>query len=61
MRARTAVRSVSGLIIQTENPKFAMRTWLNNLGMIGPEFETARKFLTQNLEGDTAFRFGRAA
>jgi hypothetical protein len=33
-----------------------MRTGLNSLGMIGPEFETARKFLTQNIEGDAAFR-----
>ena len=55
------IKCASAKPIQTENPKFAMRTWLNNLGMIGPEFETARKFLTQNLEGDTAFRFGRAA
>jgi hypothetical protein len=55
------VKSASAKPIQTDNPKFQMRTWLNSLGMIGPEFETARKFLTQNLEGDAAFRFGREA
>lgn len=44
---------------QTENPKFAMRTWLIRLGMVGDEFSTAREFLTKNLVGDTAFRFGR--
>lgn len=44
---------------QTENPKFAMRTWLIRLGMVGDEFSTAREFLTKNLAGDTAFRFGR--
>ena len=55
------VKSASCQPIQTENPRFAMRTWLNSLGMIGEEFETARKFLTQNLEGDAAFRFGREA
>lgn len=46
---------------QTENPKYAMRTWLLRLGFIGQEFETARSFLTRNLTGDTAFRRGRAA
>ena len=46
---------------QHENPKFAMRTWLLRLGFIGDEFATARDFLTRNLSGDTAFRFGRAA
>ena len=45
---------------QTENPKFAMRTWLIRLGMVGEEFSTARSFLTKNLSGDAAFRFGRA-
>lgn len=44
---------------QTENPKFAMRTWLIRLGLVGEEFATARTFLTRNLDGDAAFRFGR--
>ncbi len=46
---------------QSENPKYAMRTWLLRLGFIGEEFETARDFLTRNLDGDTAFRHCRAA
>ena len=46
---------------QVENPKYAMRTWLLRLGFIGEEFATARDILTRNLDGDTAFRFGRAA
>ena len=41
---------------QTENPKFAMRTWLIRLGMVGEEFSTARSFLTKNLSGDAAYR-----
>ncbi len=45
---------------QVENPKYAMRTWLLRLGFIGEEFATARDVLTRNLEGDTAFRHGRA-
>lgn len=44
---------------QHENPKFAMRTWLIRLGFVGDEFSTARDFLTRNLSGDAAFRFGR--
>ena len=46
---------------QSENSKFAMRTWLLRLGFIGEEFKTARKILTKRLSGDTAFRFGRTA
>ena len=53
------IKTASPIPCQMDNPKFAMRTWLNSLGMIGEEFETARKWLTQNLEGDAAFRFGR--
>ena len=46
---------------QTENPKYAMRTWLLRLGFIGEEFKTARDLLTKRLDGDAAFRSGRAA
>ena len=46
---------------QTENPKYAMRTWLLRLGFIGDEFKTARELLTKRLDGDTAFRRGRTA
>ena len=55
------VKTASPKPQQHENPKFAMRTWLLRLGFIGEEFATARKVLTENLSGDTAFRFGRAA
>jgi len=56
-----AVRSASPKPQQSENPKYAMRTWLLRLGFIGEEFATARDFLTRNLDGDAAFRNGRAA
>ena len=55
------VKTASPKPQQTENPKFAMRTWLMRLGFIGEEFATARDFLTRNLTGDAAFRNGRAA
>jgi len=55
------VKCASAKPQQKENPKFAMRTWLLRLGFVGEEFETARDILTRNLEGDAAFRFGRAA
>lgn len=53
------VRAASSKPQQTENPKYAMRTWLLRLGFIGEEFATARDILTKRLEGDTAFRHGR--
>ena len=55
------VRTASPKPRQSENPKYAMRTWLLRMGFIGEEFATARDFLTRNLTGDTAFRHGRAA
>ena len=55
------VRSASPKPQQTENPKYAMRTWLLRLGFIGEEFKTARDLYTKRLDGDTAFRRGRVA
>ena len=55
------VKSASPKPQQTENPKYAMRTWLLRLGFIGDEFKTAREVLTKRLAGDTAFRRGRTA
>lgn len=55
------VKSASAKPQQTENPKYAMRTWLLRLGFIGDEFKTARDVFTSRLSGDTAFRNGRAA
>lgn len=55
------VRTASPKPQQSENPKYAMRTWLLRLGFIGDEFKTARDILTRRLSGDTAFRNGRAA
>lgn len=52
-------RSCSSKQPQMANPKYSMRCWLLRLGFIGPEFETARDFLTRNLPGDAAFRNGR--
>ena len=55
------VKTASPKPQQTENPKYAMRTWLLRLGFIGDEFKTARDLLTKRLDGDTAFRNGRTA
>ena len=52
-------RSCSPKQPQMDNPKYSMRCWLLRLGFIGPEFETARDFLTRNLPGDASFRNGR--
>lgn len=55
------VKTASPRPQQSENPKYAMRTWLLRLGFIGEEFSTARDILTRRLDGDAAFRNGRAA
>ena len=57
-KLQTSCRATKG---QRDNEKYAMRTWLLRLGFIGEEFETARNFLTRNLEGDAAFRHSRNA
>lgn len=50
------VRFADPAIQQTDNPKYAMRTWLLRLGFIGDEFKTARDILTRNLAGNAAWR-----
>ena len=50
------IRTASPKPQQHENPRFAMRTWLNRMGLIGEEFATARDILTRNLEGNAAWR-----
>ena len=42
--------------MESENEKYTFRTWLLSLGMIGPEFKTARMFLRENLEGNSAWK-----
>lgn len=41
---------------ETDNDKYAFRTWILRLGMIGDEYKTTRKTLLANLEGNGAFR-----
>ena len=41
---------------QNDNEKYTFRTWLLRMGLIGEEFKTARKFLLENLEGNSAWR-----
>ena len=53
-------KSASTRKVQTENDKFAMRTWLNRIGFIGEEFASCRAHLTANLEGNAAWRHGAA-
>ncbi len=50
-------KSASSKKPQIENPKFAMRTWLNRIGFIGEEFKNPREHLCKHLEGSAAWRF----
>ena len=42
-----------------ENAKFDMRLFLVRLGFIGDEYKVARKILTQNLTGNSAWKAGQ--
>ena len=46
---------------QIENEKFAMRTYLNRIGLIGDDFKACREHLTKKLSGSSAWRHGRTA
>lgn len=50
------LKHVSGKPVETDNEKYAFRTWLLRLGMIGPDYRAIRKTLIANLEGNGAFR-----
>lgn len=47
--------------VATDNEKYTMRAWLLRLGFIGQEFKKSREILLRNLEGNSAFRYGKAA
>lgn len=55
------LKSTSTKKPQVENEKFAMRTWLNRMGLIGDEFKACREHLTKHLSGSAAWRHGRVA
>ena len=43
---------------QTDNERFALRTYLTRLGLNGEEFKACREHLTEHLTGSAAWRFG---
>ena len=43
--------------VQEENEKFAMRTYLNRLGLIGDEYKSCREHLCKHLSGNGAWRY----
>ena len=53
-------RSASWKRPETDNPAYAFRCWLLQLGLIGEEFKTARLHLLKNLPGNAAWRHGAA-
>ena len=55
--ARTQKRISADKGIQ-DNDKFAMRTWMNRMGLIGDEFKAVREHMMKNLTGCAAWRFG---
>ena len=53
-------RKASAKKVQSENDKFAMRTYLNRIGFIGDEFKNCREHLTKHLTGSAAWRYRSA-
>lgn len=49
-------KTASARVTTSDNEKYTFRTWLLRLGLIGEEFETARKHLLANLDGNIAWR-----
>lgn len=49
-------KRTSAEVLVNGNDKYAMRCWLLRLGFIGKEWETVRKHLLKNLEGNAAWR-----
>lgn len=45
-------------LVQEENEKFAMRTYLTRIGLNGDEFAACRKHLYMHLFGNAAWRYG---
>ncbi len=54
-------KSASSKKPQIENEKFALRTYLNRIGLIGDEFKNCREHLCKHLSGSAAWRFRTAA
>jgi hypothetical protein len=54
-------KSASARKPQTENEKFAMRTYLVRIGFVGEEFKNCREHLTAALSGSAAWMFFRQA
>ena len=52
------LKHASSKPVETDNEKYAFRTWLLRMGFIGPDFKEARKILLKNLSGSSAFRNG---
>lgn len=50
-------KRVSPVKHESDNDKFAFRTFLLRLGFIGDEYKSARKVLLQHLKGNGAFRY----
>ena len=46
---------------QRDNEAYSFRCFMLRLGMIGPEFKTARDYYMRNFEGSSAWRNGRPA
>ena len=58
MNNKSRQKKASAKKPQTENEKFAMRTYLNRIGLIGDDYKNCREHLYKHLDGVAAWRFG---
>lgn len=49
-------KRIQSKVVDEENEKYAMRTWLVRIGMDGSEYKKTRNILMEHLKGHTAFR-----
>ncbi len=49
-------KRIQSKVVDEENEKYAMRTWLVRIGMDGSKYKNTRNILMEHLKGHTAFR-----
>ncbi len=49
-------KRIQAKVVNDENEKYSMRTWLVRIGMGGSEYKKTRKILMEHLDGHTAFK-----
>lgn len=57
-KAAKEKKRVTAAVRDFTNPRFSFRVWMISLGMVGPEFATARRVFCKDLPGNAAWSSG---